>query len=316
MWKIIKKYGDLLGGTICGVGVLYIISTTFKEISTIYEIIQIISAGMALILLFIGFFKVIKNTMDEKSAKRKKVFLDTLVEIQQPMKIVSMAENPTQPGEKLGELIVDTSKGARKMWEKIKKFFDRFKGVIGSISLLTLSVGVEHIDVVNELIGKYVTYRGVNFLTLGLVILAVFVGIKSNTFSKEEWTMIISIFKDKATSTEQVKNILKAVLNNKDVEVNEDTIDVTKELNDSIKATSKEVKSLQIELSNWKSKLEVIVKLVAKVQKLVESELATNEDLDKRIGEQIEIEGKIDEINKTIQSKEAKIAKWQSMLNK
>ena len=316
MWKIIKRYWDLLSGSLCGVGIIYVVSSIFKDFSKIYEEIQLISASLALILLSIGFFKVIKNAMEQRSAKRKKIFLDKLADTQQPIKVINMAENPTQPGEELGHLIVDTSKGVRKMWGKIKKFFDKFKGIICSIILLILSFSVEHIDVINDLIGKYVTYKGINFLTMGLAILSVFVGIKSNSFSKEEWNMIISIFKDKATSTEQVKNILKAVLNNKDVEVNEDTIDVTKELNNSIKTTSKEVKTLQTELSSWKSKLEVIVKVVAKTQKLVESDIATNEDLDKCINEQIEIEAKIDEINDTIKAKEAKITKWQSMLNK
>lgn len=116
IWKLIRLNWDLFGGIISGAVLSWLAEFDNNKISTIYAII-------ILMLVCIGLFKVLKNSLD-KRAKRRKVMIDTIVNNQRPMKAIEIATgNPTKSGEELGEIIIETAKGWKKSMQKFKNFF-------------------------------------------------------------------------------------------------------------------------------------------------------------------------------------------------
>ena len=112
MWNLIKKYWDLLSGTILGIISSCIVSFKLEKIQLIYSII-------ILILVSIGLFKVVRTSIDNKKNKRKKIIVDKLIESQSYMKAINMAQNPTKSIEEFGELIIKTTKGEKLLMKKL-----------------------------------------------------------------------------------------------------------------------------------------------------------------------------------------------------
>lgn len=116
IYRLIRLNWDIFGGIFTATILSWLADWDNDIISTIYAII-------ILILVFIGLFKVIKNSVD-KRAKRNKIAIDTVVDHQKPMRAIEIAtENPTKSGEELGKIIIETAKGWKKKMQKIKNFF-------------------------------------------------------------------------------------------------------------------------------------------------------------------------------------------------
>lgn len=137
--KLAKTYWDILGGTATGLFLSWLASWEFNEIQVIYSII-------ILILVCIGLFKVVKNSLD-KRLKRKKIVIDTIVNSQKPMKAIEIANNPTKSGEELGETIIESMKGWRRIMQKIKnlfvwigKYWQQLLGIVASLGEYALYV--------------------------------------------------------------------------------------------------------------------------------------------------------------------------------
>ena len=99
------------------------------------EIIQTIYSTLILIFLLIGFLKVLKSPNKENESNnqiRNKDnninLIDLVVNQQKPFKAIELSQNPTQGGEELGEIFLETMKGGKKKMEKIKDFFKRVWG--------------------------------------------------------------------------------------------------------------------------------------------------------------------------------------------
>lgn len=137
MLNLIKKYWDLFSGTILGLMLSAFVSFKIEKIQLIYSVI-------ILVLLCIGLFKVVKNSVT-KSMKRKKIMIDRIVENQKPMKAIIMAQNPTKQGEELAEVLIDTMKGGKIIMKKIKdvfiwigKYYQQLIGLIGALGYAVL----------------------------------------------------------------------------------------------------------------------------------------------------------------------------------
>lgn len=111
--KIFKNYWDVFGGVFFGITTAILVKCDIEKIQLIYSII-------ILILILIGFMKVIfRKNKEDKS----ELLIDKFVDIQKPMKAIDISENPTKEGEELGYIILDQMKGWKKTMQKIKNFF-------------------------------------------------------------------------------------------------------------------------------------------------------------------------------------------------
>ena len=139
MKDLIKRYWDIFGGTLCGIGLSYLVHWQLNQIQVIYSVI-------ILILVCIGLFKVVKNNLD-KRYYRKKIIVDKIVENQKPMKAIKMANEPTSTGEELGLALIDTMKGGKLLMKKIKnifvwigKYWQQIIGLIGDFVVACLVI--------------------------------------------------------------------------------------------------------------------------------------------------------------------------------
>lgn len=139
MKDLIKRYWDIFGGTFCGIGLSYLVHWQLNQIQVIYSVI-------ILILVCIGLFKVMKNSIDKK-LRRKQIIVDKIVESQKPMKAIKLANEPTSTGEELGYALIDTMKGGKKLMRKIKnmfvwigKYWQQIIGLIGDFVVACLVI--------------------------------------------------------------------------------------------------------------------------------------------------------------------------------
>ena len=140
MKDLIKRYWDIFGGTIGGIGLSIIANFKLDGIQLIYSVI-------ILILVCIGLFKVLKNSIDKSFINQHKVLLDKIVDNQRHMKAIKMANEPTQTGEELGNVLIDTMKGGKKVMQKIKnvfvwigKYWQQIIGLLGTLCYACIMV--------------------------------------------------------------------------------------------------------------------------------------------------------------------------------
>lgn len=137
MLKLIKKYWDILGGTVMGLALSLIAKWQIEKMQLIYTTI-------ILILVCIGFLKVIKSSYTNRN------ILDKVVNHQSPVRAIKFAKNPTQEGEELGELMIETMKGSKKTMTKIKNFFKKVWG--NKFTILNITVNLLAVAVIDYLV--------------------------------------------------------------------------------------------------------------------------------------------------------------------
>jgi len=238
VWDLIKRYWDIFGGFIMGIALTFLAKFQLAKIQLIYSII-------ILILVLIGVMRILKKSITEsrkkpkKERKRKVKVVDNLVDNQKPMKAISLAENPTKEGEKLGNLLIDTAKGVKKVMRKVKIFFDKFKGFMLSI-LLGIMTAIEMVGgYINDLCKGKFTVHGVDVIPVVTLVCAVLVGIISNGFTKEQWVKIKALFA-KSSTNELVQAQIKIKL---------------KETQNQLNSKNKELDSAETVLGNLNSEL-------------------------------------------------------------
>lgn len=283
MWNLIKKYIDIFGGII--LSILLTIIARFK-----LEKIQLMYSVIILMLVCIGVCSVIKKTannrVNKKKKERKTNIIDKLVNSRKEVKAVNIAQNPLQEGEELYIAMKKSRKDIRKVMKKLKKFFDKFKGWILSISLLVVSLISEYGGFIEKIFNGKLIIKGVNMISLIALICAVIVGLLSDTHTSEQIKKIKELFAKKPSNEivkEELKNQLK--LNEtsrknleKQIETNNLTIDT---FNQELEQ-AKNVYNAKIEMLNMTPKL------------------ATEEDVQNALSKVNEIEGKIAKVKNDI----------------
>lgn len=200
MLKIIKKYWDILGGTISGIILSIVVHWELEKIQLIYSVI-------ILILVLIGLFKVIllkHNEDNHLKNQQTHTMLDKLVESQKPMKAIRFSQHPTNDGEELGNLIIETTKGSKKMLKWIKKN----KGAI--VSCLVALLGL--LEIIFNWLGTYLPFElGFNVVGVLMTVIGLVISVLTTGFGSVQFKEAIAQLKDQLngdkTDLDQINSI-------------------------------------------------------------------------------------------------------------
>lgn len=282
---MLKKYWEIIGGIASGLLIALMAEFKLESIQLYYSII-------ILMLVSIGVFKIIKQTVDNHK-ERKQNIIDNIVDSQKAIKAVSLSQEPLKEGEKLGNFIIIIFGGLKTMFNKIKTFFDKFKGYMLTIALAVLT-GIEMCGgFINQLAGGVLTVNGIEILPIVTLVLTALVGILSDGWTKEQKEKIKALFA-KSTTNELVTAEIKKTIKENTAKLNE---------------FNKILTTKQHELENFKSELESAKNTLQAKKEMANMipQLATAEDVQLATNEVVNIEAKIntkqneiDEIQKSI----------------
>lgn len=204
-----KRYWDIIIGAVVGLVFAIVAKFELEEIQTIYSVI-------ILMLLCIGAFRIIKQTIEKQmhTKNRKPTVIDSMVDGQKAIKAFSLAQEPTKEGEKIGELIILFLRGLKTMFGKLKTFFDKFKGYVLTIALAILTLVEGYGGFINSLFGGVLMINGVAVLPIVTLVCTVIVGIASNGFTKEQMEKIKALF-SKSNINEIVRDNIKKTIKEK-----------------------------------------------------------------------------------------------------
>lgn len=204
MRDLIKKYWDILGGSVTGLFLSYLVKFQLTKVQLVYSVI-------ILILVCIGVFKIIKQAID-KSIERKKTIFDELVEASRPIKAIRVAQDPMKDGEKIGTLIVDAYEGGKRNMEKLKVFFDKFKGYILTFALALMGLIEAFGGFFNDLLGDKLVVNGINIISVVALVCSAVIGCVSNGYSREQILKIKELFTKPTNKllTTEIKNAIKS----------------------------------------------------------------------------------------------------------
>lgn len=201
MLKIIKKYWDILGGAISGIILSIVVHWELVKIQLIYSVI-------ILILVLIGLFKVMLLKYNEVHGSKEKIdhhnAIDKLVDNQKPIKAIRFSQHPTQDGEELGNLIIETTKGSKQMLKWVKKN----KGAL--VSCLVALLGL--LELIFNWLGTYLPFElgfnvvGILITTIGIVISVLTTGFGSVQF-KEAIAQLKDQLNGDKTDLDQINSI-------------------------------------------------------------------------------------------------------------
>lgn len=275
MIELIKKYWDILSGIASGV--LLAVMAKFK-----LESIQLYYSIIILILVSIGVLRIVKQAIEKQKKKkeRKHNVVDSMVDSQKSMKAIRLAQEPTKDGEKVGELIIKLWEVLKRTMNKIKTFFDKFKGYMLTIALAILTVIEMCGGFINSLLGGVLTVNGVELMPIITLALTAVVGVLSNGFTKEQKEKIKALF-SKSTTNELVKEEIKKTIKDKSAQLSQfNKIYTTKEH----------------ELANLNSELETLNNTLDAKKEMfnMTPQLATNEDVQLAANAVVDCQAKIE----------------------
>lgn len=208
MWDLVKKYWDLICGFIVGLALCVI--AHFES-----EMVRLFYSCAILILACIGFCRIIRQAFEKgakkKSDKRKHSVIDNIVDKQLAVMAVSIAQDPTKEGEKIGKLLITSWEVTKGIMKKLKELFSKYKGYLLTV-LLGILTGIEtYGGFINQLFGGHLTIKGVEVLPFVTLLATIVVGLLSNGYSKEQLEKIKALF-SKSSTAELVKAEIKKQL--------------------------------------------------------------------------------------------------------
>ena len=181
MIDLLKRYWDVFSGVIVGLLYSFIVQWELYKIQLAYSII-------ILILVIIGFFRFfIKTNIKHKD------LIDRSLETQRFTKAIHIAENPSQEGEELGQLVLETIHGGKKVMKKIKNFFKRVWGnkfTLANITINLLIVAMADFLVFSEFVWRFPFFveNHVAFKIVVPIVTAIYFGIDVfTTVTKYGW---------------------------------------------------------------------------------------------------------------------------------
>lgn len=282
MVAFIKKYWDIIGGILAGIGIAAIAKFEVGIVQLCYSVI-------ILIIVCIGILRLIRQETQKKQNERKHNAIDTVVDGQKPMRAISLAQSPTEEGEKIGKKILSLWGGLKPMLDKFKNFFSKFKGYMLTIALAILSVVEMCGGFINSAFGGVLTINGIAVLPLVTLLCTVVVGIISNGYTKEQRDKIKALFSKSNTNELVLAEIKKQI----------------KEKSAQLTQFNKVLTTQEHELANYESELETLNNTLQAKKEMygMVPQLATEEDVQLAANAvvdcQAKIENKKDEINKT-----------------
>ena len=293
LWKLFKQYWDIFGGIITGTVLSIMAKFELNTIQLYYSII-------ILCLVSIGIFKIIKQTIDNKT-KRKKTIIDEVVDAQRPVKAIRVAQNPTKDGEELGKILINLWREFKRTMEKVKVTLDKVKGFLLTTALAVLTI-IEYCGgYINNALGGVLVYNEIELLPIITLVATAIVGALSNGYSKEQREKIKALFTKSSTNKLVLEEIKKTL---KDNEAK------LKEFKKILLTKQNELSNLNVELESAKNKHEAKKEMYLMVPKL-----ATAEDVDLAANEVKEVEKRIDEKQNEIANTETSINNLTTTIN-
>lgn len=263
MWTMLKKYWDIIGGIASGLLLTLLAEFELERVQLIYSII-------ILILVSIGIFRIIKQAIDKQREKRKHTVIDSMVDSQKSIKAIRLAQEPTKDGEKMGELLIKLWEVKRTIMNKVKEFFDKFKGYILTILLAVLTVIEMCSGVINSLCGGVLTVNGIEILPLITLGCTTIVGIISNGYTSEQQEKIKALF-SKSTTNELVAVEIKKTIKEKSTQLSQ--------FNKLLSTKEHELANIESELETLKNTLQAkreMCNMTPKLATLEDVQLANN----------------------------------------
>lgn len=209
----IKENWDIVGGVLASVALAYMGRLQLEAIQLYYSLI-------ILALVSIGALRIIRQAIEKQIAgkKRKKHMIDRVIDNQQSIKAISLAQSPTKDGERVGFFVIKIMEVAKQGMNKIKAFIGRFKGYILAVALGFLTVFEMGGGYINSLLGDIFVIGGVEVLPVIALSAALVVGMMSNGYSKEQLEKIKALF-SKSSTNELVAEEIKRTVKEKQAEL-------------------------------------------------------------------------------------------------
>ena len=206
MVAFIKNYWDIIGGILAGLSIS--IASNFK-----LEIVQLCYSVIILIIVCIGILRLVKQEVDKKrKTARKHNVVDNIVDGQKPIRAISLAQSPTQEGEKIGRQIILLWGVTKPMREKVKNFFAKFKGYMLTVALAVLTAVEMCGGFINDAFGGMLVINGVAVLPMATLSCAVVVGIVSNGYTRDQQEKIKALFSKSNTNELVLAEIKKTII--------------------------------------------------------------------------------------------------------
>ena len=282
MIGFIKKYWDILGGIIAGISI-----AAFAKFEL--GIVQLCYSVIILIIVCIGILRLIRQETSKKQDERKHNAIDTVIDGQKPIRAISLAQSPTEEGEKIGKKIITLWGGLKPMLDKFKEFFSKFKGYMLTIALAILSVVEMCGGFINSAFGGVLTINGIQVVPLVTLVCTVVVGIISNGYTKEQQEKIKALFSKSNTNELVLAEIKKQI----------------KEKTAQLAQFNKALTTQEHELANFESEYETLNNAMQAKKEMygMVPQLATEEDVQLASNEVVNCQAKIntkkEEIEKT-----------------
>lgn len=286
MFTFIKKYWDLLGGAITGIGLAVLADFKLESVQLCYSVI-------ILMLVSIGAFRVIRQETEKQRNKRDHTMIDSMVDSQKPIKAVSLATEPLIEGNKTGKLILILIGGLKKMKEKLKVFFSKYKGYLLTIALAVLTVVESCGGYINSLFGGVLAINGVEVLPIVTLVCTTIVGVISNGYTPEQREKIKALFTNSSTN-ELVKAEIKKTIKEKTAQYNQ--------FNKVLATQETEKAAFETELTTLNNTLQAKKEMAA-----MRPQLATEADVQLATNEVVNCQAKIE-------NKKTEIAKTKTMI--
>ena len=217
MLGLIKKYWDIIGGLLAGIGLAFMAKFELESVQLYYSII-------ILVLVCIGVFRIIRQTIDKQREKktetRKHNVIDSMVDSQKSIKAISLAQEPTKEGEKVGKLFVELWEVNKNIMKKLKTLMDKYKGYLLTIALGVLTAVEQYGGFINDIFGGALVVGGVKVIPIITLVATIVVGLLSNGFTKEQVEKIKALF-SKIPSDEMVKEEMKKTLKSKTAQLSQ-----------------------------------------------------------------------------------------------
>ena len=163
MWEVVKKYWDIILGTLTGIAMCILSGNSIENIQLWYSVI-------ILLLVSIGLFRIVKQSIDKQKKKKTKEaennLIYNIVDHQKPVQAISLAQDPTKVGEEAGKKIIKIMEEIKTIMKKFAEFFDKFKGYILTIALAVLTVIEMCGGFINELAGGVLVIEGIEILPI------------------------------------------------------------------------------------------------------------------------------------------------------
>ena len=196
--KMFKQYWDMIGGVLMGIVLAVIAEFKLETVQLYYSII-------ILMLVCIGIMRCLKQAVEKQrhQKERKHTIIDSLVEGQKSIKAISLSQAPTEEGEKIGKNIIILWEVLKRVMEKLKLFFSKFKGYMLTIALAVLTVIEMCGGFINDMCGGALAINGVAILPVITLGATAVVGALSNPNTKEQREKIKALF-SKSTTNELV----------------------------------------------------------------------------------------------------------------